>query len=69
MRNLSNSAYVYALIEYVPVFDDGSNLFDYIAEHAIQLKTEFNSQGISNTVWAYATVDARHEKLFDFEQV
>ena len=64
-RNLSNIAYVYALIDYVPVFDHGSNLFDYIVEHALQRKTEFNSQEIANTLWAYAKANVRHQQLFE----
>jgi hypothetical protein len=63
-RQISNLAYAYALIEYVPRFDDGSDLFDHIAMQSIKMRAEFAPQGISNMVWAYATVDKRHGALF-----
>jgi hypothetical protein len=61
---LSNLAYAYALIKYVPKFDDGSDLFDHIAMQSIKMRAEFAPQGISNTVWAFATVAKRHDALF-----
>jgi hypothetical protein len=36
-RHISNLAYAYALIEYVPKFDDGSDLFDHIAMQSIKM--------------------------------
>ena len=64
-RCLSNVAYAYALIGYVPEFDDGSNLFDHIATQATQRSAEFNAQGISNMMWAYATVVKPYAILFE----
>eukprot|EP00984_Skeletonema_dohrnii_P024209 scaffold13308_cov72-Skeletonema_dohrnii-CCMP3373.AAC.2 len=64
-RHLSNLAYAYALIDHVPEFDDGSDLFDHIAMKAVEIKAEFNAQGISNATWAYATVGKPHRKLFE----
>eukprot|EP00985_Skeletonema_marinoi_P026276 scaffold20270_cov125-Skeletonema_marinoi.AAC.2 len=64
-RHLSNLAYAYALIDYVPEFDDGSDLFDHIAMNAVDVKAEFIAQGISNVVWAFATVGKPHPKLFE----
>jgi len=64
-RHLSNLAYAYALIDYVPEFDDGSDLFDHIAMNAVETKVEFNAQDMSNMVWAYATVDKPHAVLFE----
>ncbi|KAL7453100.1 hypothetical protein ACHAWC_004783, partial [Mediolabrus comicus] len=61
---LSNLAYAYALIKYVPKFDDGSDLFDHIAMQSIKMRAEFNAQDVSNMVWAFATVDKRHCALF-----
>ena len=55
-RHISNLAYAYALIEYVPDFDDGSDLFDHIAAQSVEMK-EFKEQDISNIVWAFAKVD------------
>jgi hypothetical protein len=63
-RHISNLAYAYALIEYVPKFVDGSDLFDHIAMHSAKMRMEFNEQDVSNMVWAFATVDKRHDALF-----
>ena len=63
-QGLSNLAYAYALIEYVPKFDDGSDLFDHIAMQSIKMRAEFNAQDVSNMVWAFATVKKRHDALF-----
>eukprot|EP00984_Skeletonema_dohrnii_P018054 scaffold8343_cov94-Skeletonema_dohrnii-CCMP3373.AAC.2 len=62
---LSNIAYAYALIKYVPEFDDGSDLFQRIATQAARRRVEFTPQGISNMMWAYATVDKPHALLFE----
>eukprot|EP00984_Skeletonema_dohrnii_P022078 scaffold11198_cov103-Skeletonema_dohrnii-CCMP3373.AAC.14 len=62
---LSNIAYAYALIKYVPEFDDESDLFDHVATHAARRRVEFTPQGISNMMWAYATVDKPHALLFE----
>eukprot|EP00984_Skeletonema_dohrnii_P016844 scaffold7545_cov79-Skeletonema_dohrnii-CCMP3373.AAC.2 len=64
-RYLSNLAYAYALIDYVPEFDDGSDLFDHIAMNAVDVRAEFNAQELSNMMWAYATVDKPHAALFE----
>eukprot|EP00984_Skeletonema_dohrnii_P013476 scaffold5585_cov94-Skeletonema_dohrnii-CCMP3373.AAC.3 len=66
-RNLSNVAYAYALINYVPEFDDESDLFDHIAtQAALRLRSaEFNAQDTSNMMWAYATVGKPHALLFE----
>jgi hypothetical protein len=63
-RCLSNLAYAYGLIEYVPEFDDGSDLFDHIATQSLVKTNEFNAQDISNMLWAYATVKKPHLALF-----
>ncbi len=57
-RCLSNLAYAFALIEYVPEFDDESDLFHHIAMEAVEveLTKEAKPQEISNIVWVYATV-------------
>eukprot|EP00984_Skeletonema_dohrnii_P003719 scaffold1283_cov79-Skeletonema_dohrnii-CCMP3373.AAC.4 len=64
-RHLSNLAYAYALIDYVPEFDDGSDLFDHIAMNAVDVRAEFNAQHISNMLWAFATVNKSHAVLFE----
>eukprot|EP00577_Skeletonema_sp_RCC1716_P001169 CAMPEP_0113417726 /NCGR_PEP_ID=MMETSP0013_2-20120614/25807_1 /TAXON_ID=2843 ORGANISM="Skeletonema costatum, Strain 1716" /NCGR_SAMPLE_ID=MMETSP0013_2 /ASSEMBLY_ACC=CAM_ASM_000158 /LENGTH=552 /DNA_ID=CAMNT_0000304875 /DNA_START=663 /DNA_END=2317 /DNA_ORIENTATION=- /assembly_acc=CAM_ASM_000158 len=64
-RCLSNLAYAYALIDYVPEFDDGSDLFDHIAMKAVDIIAEFNAQDMSNITWAYATVKKPHPVLFE----
>jgi hypothetical protein len=63
-QGISNLAYAYALIGYVPKYDDGSDLFDHVAMQSIKMRTEFAPQGISNMVWAFATVKKRHDSLF-----
>jgi hypothetical protein len=64
-RCLSNLAYAYALIEYVPGFDDEGDLFDHIAKQSVGRVREFEPQGYSNVVWAYATVNKPHSALFE----
>jgi len=64
-RGLSNLAYAYASIGYVPQFDDESDLFDHIATQSAERSAEFYAQGISNIVWAFATVDKPHALLFE----
>ena len=63
-RHLSNLAHAYALIGYVPEFDDGSDRFDHIAMKAVKVTKEVTPQNISNLVWAYATVNKPHAALF-----
>eukprot|EP00985_Skeletonema_marinoi_P017415 scaffold9535_cov160-Skeletonema_marinoi.AAC.9 len=64
-RSLSNIAYAYALIKYVPEFDDESDLFDHVATQASQRSAEFNAQDVSNMMWAYATVGKPNALLFE----
>ena len=64
-RDLSNLAYAYALIDFVPEFDDGSDLFDHIAINAVDIHRKFNAQDISNMTWAYATVGKPDAALFE----
>ncbi|KAK1733169.1 RAP domain-containing protein [Skeletonema marinoi] len=64
-RCLSNITYAYALIKYVPEFDDESDLFDHVATQASQRSAEFNAQDISNMMWAYATVGKPNALLFE----
>ncbi|KAL7459875.1 hypothetical protein ACHAWC_011890 [Mediolabrus comicus] len=63
-QSLSNLAYAYALIGYLPNFDDGSDLFDHIAIHANGRTKEFKPQELSNTVWAFAKAGKGHDTLF-----
>eukprot|EP00929_Paragymnodinium_shiwhaense_P092186 TRINITY_DN52061_c0_g1_i1.p1 TRINITY_DN52061_c0_g1~~TRINITY_DN52061_c0_g1_i1.p1 ORF type:complete len:963 (+),score=176.68 TRINITY_DN52061_c0_g1_i1:124-3012(+) len=39
-------------------------LFEFMARRACQYVREFDRQSVSNTVWAYATVDVCNEELF-----
>ena len=63
-RRLSNLAYACALIDYVPEFDDEGDLFDHIAKQSVGRVREFEPQGYSNVVWAYARVQKPHPALF-----
>ena len=64
-RCLSNLALAYAKIDYVPEFDDGSDLFDHIAVDAVDMKEDFSEQGISNLMWSCATLNKPHPVLFE----
>ena len=63
-RHISNLAYAYAILEFVPKLNDGSTLFDHIAEKSIPLLGKFKPQELSNTVWAFEKVKEPHPKLF-----
>jgi len=63
-RDLKDLAYTYALLEYAPTLNDGSNLFDHIAEKSIPLLGKFYPQALSNTVWAFEKVKVPHPHLF-----
>jgi hypothetical protein len=63
-QGLSNLAYAYALIRFVPVLADGRDLFDHIAIHTIGRTTEMSPQAVANIVWSYATVKKQHDALF-----
>ncbi len=65
-QSLSNLAYAYALIKFVPVpvMHDGTTLLDQISRHATEILESFESQGMCNIVWAYVTLGAMHSHLF-----
>ena len=63
-RCLANLAYAFAIIEYVPKFDDDSTLFHHIAEQSIPLVCEFKPQELANTIWAFEKVKVSHPDLF-----
>ena len=63
-RCLSNLAYAYALAGRAPVLDDGTALFDRLAETSIPLLHRFKPQELSNMVWAYTGIGASHPHLF-----
>ena len=57
-RHLSNFIYAFAVAQYVPSFDDGSTLFDILATKVIADLINYNSQDITNTLWAYSNRNA-----------
>jgi len=63
-RCLANLCYAYAIADYLPKIDDGSALFDHLAEQSIPLLGTFKSQELSNMLWAYAHLGASHSDLF-----
>ena len=63
-RHISNLAYAYALLEFVPILNDGSNLFDHIADKSIPKLEKFNPQDLSNIIWAFEKVKVPHPDLF-----
>lgn len=64
-RDLCNLAYSFALVNYLPVFEDGETLIDQIARHASACLEIFNSQGLSNLVWSCAKLGAPQPRLFE----
>ena len=41
-----------------------ARLFKSLARAAVQRVSEFNTQNLANSAWAFATVNWRDEKLF-----
>jgi hypothetical protein len=64
-RHMSNLAYAYALVGYDPKLLDGSSLLRKIGDKSITCIKQFNSQDISNLVWACAKTDVQHAALFE----
>lgn len=63
-RHLSNLLHAFSLIDYIPVFDDGSSLFDHIARYAVQKLESFTSQDISVMMTAFAKSKVSNSLLF-----
>ena len=64
-QGLSNLAYAYGLIEYAPKLEDGSALFDHLAEKSMLLLGKFKPQAFSNTVWSFEKAGVSHPLLFE----
>eukprot|EP00956_Cyclotella_meneghiniana_P009481 scaffold13137_cov57-Cyclotella_meneghiniana.AAC.2 len=63
-RDLSNTAYAYALLGYDPTINERS-LLGSIAEISINYCiNQFEPQGISNILWSYAKLNVHHPQLF-----
>ena len=43
-------SYAYALIEYAPKLEDGSTLFNHLAQRSVPLVGKFKPQELANTV-------------------
>jgi len=63
-RHLSNISHAFALIDYVPVFDDGTSLFGHIAKCSLQKLESFTSQDISVMMAAFAKIKVSNSLLF-----
>ena len=63
-RHLSNYIYAHGLVEFVPNIGRGRTLFDVLALEAISKLRRFNSQNLSNMLWAYAKVGSSNSSLF-----
>ena len=63
-RCLSNLVYAYALMGYNPHIGEDSTLLDGIAEVCLGRIKEFEPQGISNTLWSFATLGVVDSRLF-----
>ena len=64
-RFLSNLAYAYDIIDYVPKFDDGSTLFHHIAEESIAMMGNFEPRNLVRIVLAFKKVKVSHPELFE----
>ena len=64
-RYLSNLSYSCALLRINPTILEDETLLDRIASEAIQQIQTFNSQDLSNMVWAYATLRKPSTPLFE----
>ena len=64
-RCLANITYAHAIAGSVPRFNDGSTLFDHIAEASIPQMKKFEPQGLANLVWAYEKIGASNARLFE----
>jgi hypothetical protein len=62
---LSHLAYEHALLGYDPELEDSNTLLSNIADASISCTQDFDLQGISNMVWAYATLKLRSPRLFE----
>ena len=63
-RSLLHFIYAFGLAECVPNVDGGRTLFDFAAVKVIYKLRHFNSQDLSNMLWAYAKVGASNLALF-----
>jgi hypothetical protein len=63
-RQLSNVAYAFALLRYDQKLKNGSSLLERIALESLNSIDQFNSQDISNMLWAYASLKVPHPPLF-----
>jgi len=63
-RDLSSLTYANATIDYVPIFDDESTLFDHIAERSIPIIDKFQPQELSNMAWSYEKANVKNPPLF-----
>jgi len=65
-RYLKDLAYTYAILDFMPKqLDDGSTLFNHIAEKSIPLLNKFKPQELANTVWAFEKVKVSHPTLYE----
>ena len=63
-HHLSNLSYANAIVDYVPMVEDGSTLFYHIAEKSFPLLRNFEPQYLSNLVWSFGTVGESNPMLF-----
>jgi len=65
-RHIANLIYAFGLVDEVVLVNDGSTFFDMLAEEVLSFDSldEFWPQHFSNIIWAYATANEKHPKLF-----
>ena len=67
-QGLANTAFAYALVDYLPAFEEGNTLFDHIVKYAMQKLGSFNPQNLANIIWACAKLGVPHHSPF-FKEV
>lgn len=67
-QGLANTAFAYALVDYLPAFEEGNTLFDHIVKYAMQKLESFNPQNLANVIWACAKLGVPHHSPF-FKEV
>ena len=61
---MSNLVYAFALIKRNPILHDGTTLLCRLSKYIIENAGSFDPQGVSNVLWAYATLGETCPRLF-----
>ena len=64
-RMMSNLVYAFALIKRNPILHDGTTLLYTLSKFIIDNAGSFDPQGVSNVLWAYASLGETCPRLFE----